>query len=430
MAVLSVFSASFKAVRFAKLKMSAVSLANERVEIIHNMPYDSLATEHGTIYPPGDILDSEVVELNEQKLSIETSIKYVDDDYDGNALGTIVGKPVDIYPYDYKQASVKIYKYGTSTLLANLSTDIAAKASETPGNSGIIYLCVIDSANQPVPQAQVIISNSTLSPVLSINTTTDDSGCIMVPALPPDEHNNYHIEVTKDGYSTDMTYPRTPQNPNEIQPNINVIAQQVSRVTLSIDKKSTFKLKAQDLNGLPVPNLSLRIHGAKEIYFNPSTYKYDQNVNCDANGETILLDMEWDNYTISVLTPGFYVSSTTPTIPLYLAPDSILEGIIYITNSASAPQITSITPLKAVVGDLTSISVSGANFDNTATIQIINSTTGTIINGVDVTVSAHKTITADFQLPVDSVGLWNIKVINVNAEYAEQKNGIEIVSGS
>jgi len=393
------------------------------------MAYDDLATEHGVIYPPGDLLDNKIIEKNEQKFVIQTTISYVDDAYDGNALGTIQGKPVDLYPYDYKQANVKILRQGTDIVLANLSTDISAKASETPGNSGIIFLCVIDSANQPVPQAQVSISNSTLSPpYLMENAITDDSGCIMVPALPPDEHNHYHVEATKDGYSIDMTYPRTPQNPNEIQPNINVMAQQVSRVTLSIDKKSTLKLKVLDLAGNPVPNLSLQIHGAKEIYFNPSTYKYDQQISCNIDGEVTLQEMEWDDYSISINTDDYFVSSTTPTIPLYLAPDSILEGIIYVTDSSTAPRITSFTPAKAVAGDLTSITVSGENFDNTALIRLVNATTGVTLEGADTSVHSHQTITADFQLPADSLGLWSIWVENTNAEYAEQKNAIEIVS--
>ena len=55
------FAAGYSAMGLAKAKISAVALANEKMEDIRNMTYDELATEHGIIYPGGNILDDETI---------------------------------------------------------------------------------------------------------------------------------------------------------------------------------------------------------------------------------------------------------------------------------------------------------------------------------------------------------------------------------
>ena len=426
-AVVSAFLAGYKIVGLSKAKVSAVALANEKMEVIRNMSYDDLATQTGPIYPPGDILDSEIIESNSMEFRVETDIRYVDDPYDGNAAGTIPGKPQDIYPYDYKKVTVTIYKTDRTASLAILSTNVSSKAAETPTNTGILYLCIIDAAGAPVSMAEVIVVNDDVSPPVEISTTTDESGCIMIPGLPPDQQNHYHLEVTKDGYTTAMTYPRTAQNPNALQPDVDILAQQVTNVTLVIDKVSTLRIRTVDLNGAAVPNLALHIEGSKEKYFNPSNFIYSEDHSTDETGFLELTNMEWDDYKISVISPGFYLSSATPTLPVKLNPDSTLEVIVKVTNLATAPRITSVTPPSGVMPDLASITVGGENFDNAAIIKLVNSSTGVEIVGTDVFVRAGKEIIADYNLALASTGFWDIQVTNPNGEFARQSNGFEVV---
>ena len=271
--VLSAYSASFKAMELAKAKTASVALANEKIEQIHNMPYDSLATEHGFIYPPGTILDDEELIRRGVRFNVHTVISYIDDPFDGNATGTIIGKPQDLYPYDYKKVEVTVSKVGRNGYLSKLTTNVAAKAAETPSNTGIIKLCVIDSTGSPVSGATLTIENSELDPpVEKMSGVTGIDGCIMVPSLPPDSQNNYHLTATKDGFSTDLTYPRTAQNPNELYQDIDIIIQQVTEKTLIIDRLSTMEITFVDSSGNVLPNTSFHLRDSKEIYFNPSPY--------------------------------------------------------------------------------------------------------------------------------------------------------------
>ena len=427
-AIIAAFMAGYNALSLSKAKIAAVALANEKMEELRNMPYDDLATENGAIYPPGDLPDDEEIVRKNIRLNVHITLNYVDDPFDGDALGSIPGKPVDIYPYDYKKARIEVHKIGREPALADISTNISAKAAETPSDTGILYLCIIDAENQPVNDATVTIQNTEVSPPVDMELITDDTGCVMVPALPPDEHNHYHLVVTKDGYSTDMTYPRTAQNPNQLQPDVNISVQQVTRQTLAIDKVSTLTINTVDLSGAPIPNLNLHIEDSTEIYFNPTTYKYSEDHDCNAFGQLTLTDMEWGNYKISVNTDGFFTSSAHPVLPVYLDPDSDLTVTVYVTNSATAPRITSLLPSQGVLGDLTSIIATGYNFDNSAEMKLVNSGSGAEIIGTDVAVQAHQEIIADFNLATGSVGFWDLVITNPGGEFSRQYNAIEIVA--
>ena len=427
-AVVSAFMAGYKIIALSKAKVAAIALANEKMEDIRNMPYDDLATQFGPIYPAGEILDSENFERKSMEFRVVTDIRFVDDPFDGNAAGTITGKPKDIYPYDYKKVTITVYKTDREKPLAIVSTNVSSKAAETPTNTGILYLCIIDASGAPVSFAEVVVTNDDVDPPVDISTTTDETGCIMIPGLPPDSHNNYHLEVTKDGYSTTMTYPRTAQNPNALNPDIDILAQQVTNVTLTIDKVSTLRIRTNDLSGAALPNITLHIEGSKEKYFNPSTFIYSEDHVTDGSGFLELTEMEFDDYKISVVSPGFYLSSASPVLPVKLNPDSVVEVTIKVTNSATAPRITSVIPSRGVLPDLTSITVTGENFDNSAIIKLINPNTGVEIVGTDVAVHAHQSIIADFNLALATIGFWDIQITNPGGELSQQSNGFEVVS--
>ena len=429
MAVLSGFMAAYRAIEYSKAKISAVALANEKMEIIRNMPYDDLATQNGAIYPPGDILDEEMVVRKNFNFTVHTTIRYVDDPYDGDALGEVPEKPVDIYPYDYKKARIEVFLEGRSIALSDISTDISASAAETPTNTGIFYLCIIDAVNNPVSAGDVLITNDEVDPPVNIVAVTDANGCILVPGLPPDSHNNYHIEVTKDGYSTDMTYPRTPQNPNQIQPDIDIIAQQVTRLTLAIDKVSTLIINTLDLTGAPIPSLSLHIESSKEIYFNPSTYKYSEDHSTDLNGYLELAGMEWDDYKITMNSDGFYIISSSPVLPVHLNPDSTQIVNLYVSIDSSSPRIYGIAPVSGVIPDITTVDISGENFDDLPIVKLVNPLTAQEITGTNIDVDSQgEEIIVDFDLSLATAGLYDVYVENPGGSYARQEDGFTVES--
>jgi len=425
-AVLAAYSASFKSIELARAKITSVALANERMEELRNLPYDDLATESGAIYPPGDIVDNEELVRHGIKFNVHIVISYIDDSYDGNVDGTIAGKPQDLYPYDYKKAEVTISKVGMNGHLSRLTSNFSAKAAETPGNSGIIKLCVVDASDQPLSGANIEINNPNVSPPVAIQAVTGIDGCVMIPNLPPDEHNNYNLKARKDGYSIDATYPRTAQNPNALFPDVNVLAQQVTVQTLKIDKLSRMIINVKDTQGQPVINQQVHIESVKEIYFNPSTPKFVTDVNTDSSGSVELTDMEFGEYNITI--PGSSTVSTSPYQPVGLSADSTLAVNLVITSSGSHPIISSAEPITGITNQPLSIALIGDNFVSGTSAKLINSLTSAEINGT-VSINNKFNIDIDLDLTGADLGFWDIEISNSGGT-VRQLNGLEIVNGT
>lgn len=421
-AVLSAYSAGFKSMELARAKLAAVALANEKMEEIRNLPYDELATVAGPIYPPGEILDNETVDRKGIQFNVHIVISYVDDPFDGDVLGSIPGKPQDLYPYDYKKVEITTSKIERSGYLARLSSNVSAKAAETPSNSGIIRLCIADETGVPVPEANITITNPDVTPPVNISAVTGNDGCIMVPNLPPDQQNNYHLTATKDGFSTDMTYPRTPQNPNALQPDVDVSLQQVTNQTLYIDRLSTMAIDFVNETGAPIPNISFHLEGSKEMYFNPSTFKYSSDLTADANGHIELTNMEYDDYKITI--PGWIVVSTSPYQPVGLHANTTLPVKIVAAQNLNWPVIYNCEPRAAQSGETARLTVTGNNFADGLGIKLINGTNE--IAGTNIDLTQDDTIDADFDLSGAEAGLWDILITNPGGETVRQEKGIEI----
>lgn len=422
LAIFSGFQFSLRAMKYARAKTNAVGLANEKMENIRNLPYDDLATQHGAIYPPGDILDNEDVNFEGTWFSVNTIIAYVDDPYDGDALGTVEGKPVDLYPFDYKRAEVSVRERGKTSVLAKISSLVSAKAAETASNSGIIKLCVIDSIGQAMDGASVVIQNDDVNPVVDISATVGSDGCIMVPNLPPDGNNNYHLEATKNGFSRAMTYPRTAQNPNATYPDVNVYVQQVTNQTLIIDRLSTMNINLVDTGGNPVGNRLVHIAGAKEIYFNPSAPKYEADVAVDGQGRATLKNMEFDDYSFEV--SGWGIASVSPYQPVALAAGANMDVFITLTNSSTIAKIFSAAPASQKSGLIATVSAEGEDFDNNMVIRLVGEAVTVNASGVDVSGGGRS---ADFTLDLTGVapGFYDLIFVNPGGQTV-QKNGFEV----
>lgn len=440
---MTAYFAAYKSINLAKAKTAAVSLVNEKMETVRNMPYDDLGTAGG--WPSGNIPVKEEVEKNGIHFDIYTIISYVDDKYDGVAVpsaypGENLG--LDTSPYDYKEAVIYVTRHTKNGKIAKLTTLISAKAAETPSNSGILYLCIIDSLGNPVPDADITISNDSLDPPFTpiTNLKTGLNGCVMVPMLPPEEHNNYHITVTKNGFSTDLTFPRTAQNPNALQPDINILVQKVTDLTLTIDLMSTLNIHFVDPNGTPVPDISFNIEGSKRAYFNPDTYKCSLGIaeiiptspclttyQADSNGSISIPNLEFDDYKIINISAGHYLISTTPMQAIQLSANATLEVTAVLSTSATNPSIYDFTPTSGTVGDAISVNLTGGNINNGATIKLINPGSGAEIAGANIDVSPHNQIIADFNLQGAAAGLWNLVLTNPDGESVTQTNGFEII---
>jgi hypothetical protein len=74
-------------------------LAQEKIEVVRNMPYENIGTVGGI--PPGVLPQTETVTINNLAFEIKTTIVYIDDPFDGLS-------PDDLLPTDYKRVSIEI----------------------------------------------------------------------------------------------------------------------------------------------------------------------------------------------------------------------------------------------------------------------------------------------------------------------------------
>ena len=142
----------------------------------------------------------------------------------------------------------------------------------------------------------------------------------MIPDLPPESNNSYQVTAIASGYSTDETLPPPGGSQTAVEPNPNILDQQITSITLSIDLLSTLNVTVNNTSGSPINNLSVTITGSKEIYKNPIAYKYSK-ASTTSSGTISLPNMEWDSYSFAVPT-GYEIVSSSPAAPVALSPNS------------------------------------------------------------------------------------------------------------
>lgn len=81
----------------------------------------------------------------------------------------------DTNPGDYKLAHVVVKNLG-DTRLAVMDTHIAARVAETASTTGALFITVTDSAGNGVSEATVKVTNTTITPAVSVSDSTDANG--------------------------------------------------------------------------------------------------------------------------------------------------------------------------------------------------------------------------------------------------------------
>lgn len=218
----------------AKARFTATALANQKLEIARNLPYNQVGTVGGI--PAGSILETETVIRNKISYTIKTTAIYIDDPFD-NLF------PDDSLAWDYKRIKVKV---SWSDFLGGqifLQTDIAPRGIETTGGGGIISILVFDANGQPIPQADIHIENNAVLPPIDVSYQTDNQGRLFVPAAPAC-NDCYKITTTKADCSSERTYAVGEQVRgvallNPVKLFLSVIEGQLSEISFSIDRLAT-----------------------------------------------------------------------------------------------------------------------------------------------------------------------------------------------
>lgn len=327
-------------------KVVAAELAGEQIEIIRNLPYSSVGIKSGL--PVGLIDHVQSISRSGYSFEVTTTVRSIDDPFDGVF-------PTDTVPADYKLVQMDIDCSNCKNFsILTFTTNVGPKALETPTTSGALFIQAIDASGLPVPQADVHIVNSSVSPAITIDDTTNNSGLLQIVSAPPGT-NAYKVTVTKDGYSTETTYlPGAVGNTNPTKPNPTVIEQQVTQLSFAIDRVSTLNVSTVDGMCSAIPSIPFTIAGAK-IIGTPNILKFSKSTSTNASGILSLKNMEWDTYNATETSSTYDFAGSIPVLPLSITPNSTqdLKLVLMTSTSSSAHLVT-------VLDNATQLPVSGA----------------------------------------------------------------------
>ena len=212
----------------ARVRLSALSSATERIEYIRSLAYDSVGTVAGI--PNGLIPQQRTVTRNGYQFNERVLIEFVDDDADGFGPGdsnSIVS--------DYKRVKIE-YSWnvtGATSSLELIST-VVPRSIETTAGGGTIRVNVFDATVTPLPGASVRLRNTSGTSTIDVTRLTDAAGAALFAGAPAG--SNYEIFVSRAGYSSAQTYVATTSNPNPNPAPIAVLEADVSTVNFQIDR--------------------------------------------------------------------------------------------------------------------------------------------------------------------------------------------------
>lgn len=314
----SAFSLGMNNILDSRNRLRAVSLANEKMEIIRNLQYSSIGVVGGI--PSGNIPAEE--SISNTPFKAKTYIKYFDDPLDNISLA-------DTIPNDCKIVRVEIVWNGFSgqERIVSLISRFAPKGEESNNpNEGVLSFNISDSAENKVSQANIRVVNTGFG--INMNDFTDSFGNLVYPGV-RESLGTYEITIAKNGYETFKTYSTTAIfEPEETYRNVSVFRGETAEKKWKLDKVANLKITSKDFFGDPVPNVSFKIEGGrllgkelpanKKVFTTPLT-----SVSTDANGEKKFESLNPGDYTLSSIgsVSGYTLIGMGATYPVSLAPN-------------------------------------------------------------------------------------------------------------
>lgn len=241
--------------------VEATAIANQEMEKVRNMPYNSIGITSGI---PQGLLPEYKTVVRSNTFTVHFYVKFFDDPFDGiEEFGT------DTLGQDYKIVTLDVSwpsTYGEKTI--TFFTKVIPRTEEMSVGGGLLKIYASDSNGNPVPAANIHVVNNALSPAINFNDFTNSNGLLSLPGAPA-AYESYEITVTKSGYSTDQTYVRTAILKQPVRPHLSVNEGMKTEESFSIDKLSTLKIQAVAQN-YPA-NQQLNTDTSGENQLNPKT---------------------------------------------------------------------------------------------------------------------------------------------------------------
>lgn len=295
----------------ASRRLSAVSVAKEKMEQYRNMPYADLGNINGS--PAGNIPQEEYAAMPNGRFHIFTSISYVDDDFDGSGAGDANGVITD-----YKNVQVTVKWAGESnTETVSLSSYFVPIGIESlVANSGVLIVNVKDSSDQPISHAKLRITDPDAyhpySKIYENNPTiqTDSDGQFIDLAAWEDGQPRYKIEAYKDGYKPVTTYAPYPTSSFfPVDSHVSILQGQVTQKDIVMERSSSVVIKSIEPNGEQVSSVQFHMTGGRTLGTLPlgtKKYDYDEDVVTNGTSELSIADLSWGKYSM-------YLRGTTDT---------------------------------------------------------------------------------------------------------------------
>lgn len=232
-ALLSSYKYTLDLINVSRAKLSALSVANERMEYFRSLPYTNVGTVLGI--PSGTIPQNSTTTLNGIEFHERVLVEYVDDDADGQGAADS-----NAIVSDYKRVKLEYsWEIGGETYDIMLVSDIVPRSVETTAGGGTVRINVLDADSSLLPGASVRLFNDVTGPI-DVTRITDASGAALFSGAPVG--SDYQVEVTANigghQYSSTQTYIATTTNPNPIVAPFSVLEADVSTLTFQIGELS------------------------------------------------------------------------------------------------------------------------------------------------------------------------------------------------
>jgi hypothetical protein len=306
----SVTTLGINYIRESKSRLGAVSLANEKMEILRNLDYNSVGIVGGI--PSGTIPAIEDVSAEGRTYRVKTFVKYVDDPFDGIS-------PTDL---DFKVAKITVSWMGPKGKTSSVSLTgrfVPPGMEQNVSGGGVLSVNIMGSNGIGVPQALVRVTNSAISPSVDVSAMTDDTGNLMLPGA-KQSIENYYITVTKEGYESVNTIDPSTVTYSVTDTPASVVGGMMNVKSIVQDKLSDLKISAIDPLGVPLPGVSFDITGGRVLGYDlsasPAKPQYNMilsNVSVDSEGEKKFTD----------ISPG----------QIFITPSSVPAGYTLVNNS-------------------------------------------------------------------------------------------------
>tara|TARA_B100000508_G_scaffold123897_1_gene106881 strand:- start:13079 stop:14836 length:1758 start_codon:yes stop_codon:yes gene_type:complete len=230
---------SLQLIAHSNAKLSALSLANDRLEYFRSLPYDDVGTIAGI--PSGTIPQNSTTTLNGIEFNERVLVEYVDDAADGKLTATTTDS--NGIPSDYKRLKIEIsWTIKGETNDVTLVSNIVPRSIETTIGGGTVRVNVVNDQSLFLPGAEVRLLNNTTTSTIDITRYTDGSGSALFSGAPA--ASGYQVFVTAPGYSTDQTYEATTTNPNPITAPFAVLESDISTVTFQVGELSDIYVRS------------------------------------------------------------------------------------------------------------------------------------------------------------------------------------------